>query len=49
MHAIVNQPWRQACLNEGDRFPQPETDWLLALPAADITWYLLDDTGVDIG
>jgi TPR repeat protein len=49
MQAIVNQPWRQAWLHEGATFPQPETDWLLPLPATDITWYLLDDTGVDLG
>jgi hypothetical protein len=48
MQAIVNQPWRQAWLNEGATFPQPDADWLLALPSADITWYLLDDTGIDI-
>lgn len=46
--ALVNQFWRQAWLNKGQAFPQPETDWLLALPSADVTWYLLDDTGIDI-
>jgi len=49
MAAIVNQFWRQAWLNKGQAFPQPETDWLLALPASDVTWYLLDGTGIDIG
>lgn len=49
MQAIVNQPWRQAWLHRGQPFPQPATDWLLTLPASDITWYLLDADGVDIG
>jgi hypothetical protein len=49
MHAIVNQSWRQAWVHEGTTFPDPETDWLLALPAADVSWYLLDDSGIDIG
>jgi hypothetical protein len=49
LQAIVNQYWRQAWLNKGDAFPQPQTDWLLAVPAADVTWYLFDDAGVDIG
>lgn len=49
MHAIVNQPWRQAWVHEGATFPDPEADWLLALPAANVSWYLLDDSGIDIG
>jgi len=36
-------------LKKGESFPQPETDWLLALPASEVSWYLLDETGVDIG
>jgi hypothetical protein len=48
MAAIVNQSWRQAWLTKGQAFPEPEADWLLTLPAADVTWYLLDDTGIDI-
>jgi hypothetical protein len=49
MRAIVNQPWRQAWLTEGQAFPQPERDWLLALPATEVTWYLMDRSGVEIG
>ncbi|MDB5908022.1 MAG: hypothetical protein JWP34_2136 [Massilia sp.] len=49
MRAIVNQHRRQAWLTEGQAFPQPERDWLLALPAAEVTWYLMDPVGVDIG
>jgi hypothetical protein len=49
MRAIVNQHWRQSWLTKGQAFPQPERDWLLALPAAEVTWYLMDSSGVDIG
>ena len=48
MQAVVNQTWRQAWLEKGAAFPQPERDWLLPLPASDVTWYLFDETGVDI-
>jgi hypothetical protein len=36
-------------MTKGKAFPQPERDWLLALPVADVTWYLMDPTGVEIG
>lgn len=49
MRAIVNQHWRQAWLTEGQAFPEPERDWLLALPEKDVTWYLMDRSGVEIG
>lgn len=49
MRATVNQHWRQAWLGIGQAFPHPERDWLLSLPAADVTWYLMDGSGVDIG
>jgi hypothetical protein len=49
MQEIVNQAWRQAWLEKGAAFPQPETDWLLPLPSSDVIWYLLDETGIDIG
>jgi hypothetical protein len=49
MRAIVNQHWRQCWLNAGQVFPQPERDWLLALPAADVTWYLMDRSGIKEG
>jgi len=39
----VNQPWRQAWLTEGERFPDPERDWLLPLDPDELTWHLLDD------
>jgi len=45
MHAIVNRHWRQAWLNAGQAFPQPERDWLLALPAPEISWYLMERSG----
>jgi hypothetical protein len=49
MRAIVNQHWRQAGLTKEQTFPQPERDWLLALPTTDVTWYLMDSAGVEIG
>jgi hypothetical protein len=49
MRAIVNQHWRQSWMTKGKAFPQPERDWLLALPVADVTWYLMDPVGVKIG
>jgi len=48
MHAIVNVHWRQVWLTAGQAFPHPERDWLLALPASAVTWYLMDGAGVDI-
>jgi hypothetical protein len=39
---IVNQPWRQSWLRKGQPFPQPKADWLLDLPAADLTWHLME-------
>jgi hypothetical protein len=47
--AIVNQPWRQVWLTKGQAFPLPAVDWMLGLPQEDLTWYLLDSVGVDIG
>lgn len=41
LHASVNQHWRQTWLNEGEAFPQPARDWLLALPERDLTWHLM--------
>jgi hypothetical protein len=49
MRAIVNQHWRQAWLTKGQAFPRPERDWLLALPVADVTWYLMEPAGVELG
>ncbi|MFC5513970.1 tetratricopeptide repeat protein [Massilia jejuensis] len=37
----VNQPWRQAWVTAGQRFPDPRTDWLLPLDAGELTWHLL--------
>lgn len=49
LQSIVNQPWRQSWLNAGQAFPQPQRDWLLPLSEQDVTWYLMDESGVDIG
>jgi hypothetical protein len=49
MRAIVNQHWRQSWMTKAQAFPHPERDWLLALSGADVTWYLMDPTGVEIG
>jgi hypothetical protein len=49
MRAIVNQHWRQSWMTKAQAFPHPERDWLLALPVADVTWYLMDPAGVEIG
>jgi TPR repeat protein len=49
MRAIVNQHWRQSWMIKAQAFPHPERDWLLALPVADVTWYLIDPAGVEIG
>jgi hypothetical protein len=38
----VNQPWRQAWVSAGQRFPDPQTDWLLPLDASELIWHLLD-------
>jgi len=40
----VNQPWRQVWVTAGQRFPDPQADWLLALDAGDISWHLLDSS-----
>ena len=42
LSSIVNQPWRQAWLTAGQPFPQADKDWLLDLPATDLTWHLMD-------
>lgn len=39
----VNQPWRQAWITTGERFPDPQRDWLLPLEPDELTWHLLDD------
>lgn len=44
----VNQHWRQAWLEEGQRFPHPKLDWLLDVAPEGIAWYLMDCRGVDI-
>lgn len=42
LSSIVNQSWRQAWLTAGQPFPQADKDWLLDLPATDLTWHLMD-------
>lgn len=42
LRGTVNQYWRQAWLVKGQPFPLPERDWLLPLPAADVTWHLME-------
>lgn len=44
----INQYWRQTWLVAGQRFPHPQTAWMLDVPAMDITWHLMDCVGVDI-
>lgn len=49
MSAIVNQPWRQAWLTEGQAFPRPEHDWLLALPPHAVRWHLMEQLAEQAG
>jgi hypothetical protein len=49
MSAIVNRHWRQIWLTKGQAFPHPERDWPLALPVADVTWYLMDSAVPVVG
>ena len=48
LHGVVNQHWRQVWLTKGQHFPRPEQDWLLPLPEHELTWHLMDDTGVNM-
>ena len=48
MQPAVNQYWRQCWRVAGERFPDPLEDWMLDLPAEQITWHLMDAVGVDI-
>lgn len=48
MQTAVNQYWRQAWIVAGQRFPDPQQDWQLDVPAADISWHLMDRVGIDI-
>jgi hypothetical protein len=48
MQTAVNQYWRQAWIVAGQRFPDPQQDWKLDVPAADISWHLMDRVGIDI-
>ena len=48
LYALVNQHWRQVWLTKGQHFPRPEQDWLLPLPEHELTWHLMDDTGVNL-
>jgi hypothetical protein len=48
MHGAVNRHWRQAWVRQGERFPQPLTDWHLDLSAKEVTWHLMDRASVDI-
>ena len=42
LQAAVNQFWRQSWLRAGEPFPQPQRDWLLNVPATELTWHLMD-------
>ena len=42
LQLLVNQFWRQAFVREGNDFPQPARDWLLDLPADQLTWYPME-------
>lgn len=48
LQSIVSQPWRQTWLKAGQSFPQPQRDWLLDLPANDVSWHLMEKA-TDIG
>lgn len=48
MVEIVNGHWRQKWLLAGQPFPHPQRDWLLELPASDVSWHLMDDAPVNI-
>ena len=47
-HSIINRPWRQVWLEEGQGFPVPERDWLLAVPTAEISWHLMGSAKADL-
>ena len=48
MQTVVNQYWRQAWIVAGQRFPDPQRDWKLDVPASDVSWHLMDSVGIDI-
>ena len=48
MQTSVNQYWRQAWIGAGQRFPDPQRDWKLDVPASDVSWHLMDGVGIDI-
>lgn len=48
LHDVVNQPWRQSWLEAGQRFPEPENDWMLSLDTKEITWHLLDSAPANL-
>lgn len=48
LQTAVNQYWRQAWIVAGQRFRDPQADWKLDVPAADISWHLMDSVGIDI-
>ncbi|MES2297596.1 MAG: DUF6396 domain-containing protein [Pseudomonadota bacterium] len=42
MHGATNEHWRQSYIRKGEVFPQPKRDWMLDLPAAELTWHLME-------
>ncbi|XLZ72333.1 tetratricopeptide repeat protein [Massilia sp. SR12] len=48
LHSLISPYWRQAWLVEGQTFPDPQRDWLLPIPATEVTWHLMDSAPVNL-
>jgi hypothetical protein len=42
LHNFINQYWRQSWLRAGQLFPDQVSDWMLDVPAGQISWHLMD-------
>ncbi|WP_211468370.1 tetratricopeptide repeat protein [Collimonas silvisoli] len=42
LKSLVNWRWRQAAVVQGQRFPEPDKDWLIAVDSHLVTWQLIE-------
>lgn len=48
LSSAINVYWRQAWIVEGQAFPDPQRDWQLPIPAAEVSWHLMDSEPVSL-
>ncbi|WP_374579934.1 tetratricopeptide repeat protein [Pseudoduganella sp.] len=48
LSSAFNVYWRQAWMVKGQAFPDPQRDWQLPIPAAEVSWHLMDSEPVSL-